>query len=170
MFINLTNHPSENWSTEQLKAAQEYGEVIDMPFPNVDEQATETEIKRLADEYVSIIKSKGKEQDLTVHIMGEHTFCYALISKLQKEGIRCVASCTKHDTFTNERGQKVSTFHFTRFREYVPPRALRWWIKRNFSSFFKKKPHKKEPYSWMAVALVMASEMMMLILPQIHWQ
>lgn len=171
MFINLTNHPSSGWSEEQQKAAQEYGEVLDMPFPNINEQATEAEIKKLADEYVSIIISKGKVKDLTVHIMGEQTFCYALISKLQKEGIRCVASCTVHDTFTNEQGQKVSSFHFTRFREYVPPRALRWWIKmkRCFNSIFKEKSHKKEPYSWIAVALVIISEVLMLFLPQAHY-
>lgn len=171
MFINLTNHPSSGWSEEQLKAAQQYGEVIDIPFPLVDEQATEAEIKRLADEYVSIIKSKGKVQDLTVHIMGEQTFCYALISKLQKEGICCVASCTEHDNFINEQGQKVSTFQFARFREYVPPRALRWWkiMKTCFSSFFKGKAHKKEPYSWIAVTLVIVSEVLMLFLSQTHY-
>lgn len=169
MFINLTNHPSSGWSESQLKAAQEYGEVVDIPFPLVDEQATETEIKRLADEYVSIIKSKGKPLDLTVHIMGEQTFCYALISKLQKEGIRCVASCTEHDNFINEQGQKVSTFHFARFREYVPPRALRWWKKLKASFFsvydlitpncFKKKRF----YCWTALLFVLTCEFLLVI-------
>ena len=125
MFINLTNHPSAKWSEEQRKAAEAYGEIVDIAFPQVDEKVSESEIKTLADKYVAEILSMGEVKDLTVHIMGEHTFCYALIAKLQKEGVRCVASCTKHDTYTNEEGNKVSIFHFARFREYVPPRALR---------------------------------------------
>ena len=33
MFINLTNHSSTNWSKKQRKAAEVYGQIIDMPFP-----------------------------------------------------------------------------------------------------------------------------------------
>ena len=32
MFINHTNHPS-HWLDEQLAAAHQYGEVVDIPFP-----------------------------------------------------------------------------------------------------------------------------------------
>jgi len=174
MFINLTNHPSSEWSEEQLKAAQQYGEVIDIPFPLVDEQATETEIKRLADEYVSIVKSKGNVQDLTVHIMGEQTLCYALISKLQKEGIRCVASCTEHDNFINKQGQKVSTFHFARFREYVPPRTLRCWkqTKNYINAFYTHLFSGDNPfrrarfYSWTALILVLLCEICIILFSQ----
>ncbi|MCR5140639.1 MAG: OPT/YSL family transporter [Bacteroidaceae bacterium] len=171
MFINLTNHPSSGWSEEQLNAAQAYGEIVDIPFPIVNEKSTEGEIRRLADKYLAIIKSKGRPQDLTVHIMGEQTFCYALIAKLQKEGIRCLASCTEHDSFINDAGQKVSVFHFARFREYVPPRAVRWWIKlkKAICSIFKKRTLKKEPFSWIAIILVLAAEVLMLVFPHIHW-
>lgn len=34
MFINLTNHPSDKWSKEQLEAARKYGEVVELVFPN----------------------------------------------------------------------------------------------------------------------------------------
>lgn len=175
MFINLTNHPSSGWSKEQLEAAQKYGEIVDLPFPNVDEQATETEINNLADDYLAIIKKKGKVQELTVHIMGEQTFCYALISKLQKEGIRCIASCTKHDTFINEQGQKVSTFHFTRFREFVPPRALRWWknVITHIRSFCQNlSPNlfkRKYFYCWSALILVTVFEILVITFLQTAW-
>ena len=36
MFINHTNHPSQYWSDEQLAAAHQYGEVVDIPFPLID--------------------------------------------------------------------------------------------------------------------------------------
>ena len=165
MFINLSNHPSAGWGQQQLEAARLYGEIVDMPFPNVDEQATEAEIMLLADGYLNTIKSKGSAQDLTVHIMGEQTFCYALISKLQKEGIRCVASCTEHDTYFNEQGQKMSTFHFTRFREYRPLRALRWWInaKKIITSHLANPFQQKRFYSWAALLLVLFCEICIVI-------
>ena len=171
MFINLSNHPSSGWSEEQRRAAEQYGEIVDIPFPNIDEKATESEIKRQAEKYLTIIKSKGRIQDLTVHIMGEQTFCYALISILQKEGIRCVASCTERNVLINEAGEKVSTFHFTRFREYVPPRAIRWWIKikRVFASIFKKRALRKEPFSWTVFFLILVAEVLMIYPLHRHW-
>lgn len=128
MFINLTNHPSAGWSKVQQEAAQQYGEIVDMPFPAIDELGTEEDILQLAEQYALDIAEKGVPGEITVHIMGEQTFCYALISKLQEKGIRCVASCTERDTYVNEEGQTVHSFHFSKFREYAPPRI----------TFFKK--------------------------------
>lgn len=165
MFINLTNHPSEKWSEEQLNAARRYGEITDIPFPLIDENATEAEINRLADDYFSTILSKGDVEDLTIHIMGEQTFCYALISKLQKEGVHCIASCTKRDVSVNEEGQTVSTFHFTNFREYVPPRTLRWWIKtkKKIKAFWCEPFKRKSFYSWNILLLVLLCEVFCVI-------
>ena len=36
MLINCTNHPYEIWNDAQRKAAAAYGEVLDMPFPQID--------------------------------------------------------------------------------------------------------------------------------------
>lgn len=118
MFINLTNHPSSGWSKEQLEAALEYGEIVDLPFPDIDEQATETEIKKLADEYVSAIKCKGNANNLTVHIMGEMTFTYAMVSRLKALGITCIASTTERLVKMMPDGKKISEFKFIQFREY----------------------------------------------------
>ena len=40
MFINLTNYSSEKWSEKQLNAARSYGEIVDIAFPLIDENAT----------------------------------------------------------------------------------------------------------------------------------
>ena len=33
MFLNLSNHPSANWSQEQTEAAMRlYGEIVDLPW------------------------------------------------------------------------------------------------------------------------------------------
>ena len=168
MFINLTNHPSKDWSAEQLKAAQCYGDIVDIEFPSINENATEKDINRKADEYLDTILKKGDADELTVHIMGEQTFCYALISKLQKEGIRCIASCTKRDAFVNEERQSVSTFHFSTFREYVPPRALRWWVKtkKKIKSFLCEPFKRKSFYSWMVLLFVLLCEIFSIVFRQ----
>ena len=168
MFINLTNHPSAYWSEDQRKAAERYGEIVDIPFPQVNDNATEAEIEQLADHYSASILNMGKNEELTIHVMGEQTFCYALVSKLQKEGIRCVASCTKRDTFINEEGQKVATFHFTRFREYDVPKTLRWWkdIKKRMNAFSQKTTGEKEQYSWCAITILLLAEFAIICLQQ----
>lgn len=110
LLINLTNHPSQEWNEEQLKAAHSYGEIEDMEFPTIPPYMGEDEIEKVIKKYEQIILKKSEVNLLTVHIMGEQTFCYGLINRLTKHRIRCMASCT-------ERG----TFKFVRFREYVSP-------------------------------------------------
>ena len=156
MFINLTNHPSDRWSEEQRKAAEEFGKIVDIPFPLVNENATEAEIEQLAGQYSATILGMGKIRDLIVHVMGEQTFCYALVSKLQKEGIRCIASCTKHDSFINEDGQKVSTFHFTRFRDYAPIKRSWWKSKKRHNNAASRST--KGRYSWCAIIFLLLIE------------
>ena len=51
MFINLTNHPSADWSEEQLKAAHQYGEVVDLSFPDIKPYYTKEEVLRIVKEY-----------------------------------------------------------------------------------------------------------------------
>ena len=119
MFINLSNHPSSKWLKEQLAAAQEYGEIVDMSFPNINPEYTASMVSELADEAVAAITSYGK--DITVHIMGEMTFTYAVVSRLKGLGIKCVASTTARDpekVIIKPDGTKISEFHFIQFREY----------------------------------------------------
>ena len=176
IFINLTNHPSEKWSEEQLTAAEAYGEIVDMAFPVIDENAAEADIQQLAEQYLKEIKALGEPQDLTVHIMGEQTFCFALISKLQETGIRCVASCTERDTHINELGEKVSTFHFTQFREYATTKSmcvLPWWKQqmKRLASCSSKCSQKKDRnfFSKVALWLVLLFELLLISDLQQWW-
>ena len=115
MFLNLSNHPSLNWTEPQLAAAGGESQVIDLPFPTVSPDGDEAYIEQLANEYYNKIIEM---QDVTtVHIMGEMTFCYKLITKLKAHNIRCLASTTKRET-VEENGVKISKFNFVRFREY----------------------------------------------------
>lgn len=119
MFINFSNHPSSGWLKEQLAAAQEYGEIVDIDFPNINPEFTSSILSQLADEAVVTITSYGK--DIIVHIMGEMTFTYAVVSRLKGLGIKCVASTTARNpekVIIKPDGTKISEFKFVQFREY----------------------------------------------------
>ena len=116
MFINLTNHPSSGWSKEQLKAAQEYGDVIDLSFPNIEPHFTSKEINELAE--ITIDGIKVLDNAPVVHVMGEMTFTYAIVSRLKAKGITCVASTTERIVKMMPDGKKISEFKFVQFREY----------------------------------------------------
>lgn len=125
MFINFTNHPSASWSIEQLTAAQQFGELIDLPFPTVEPEASEEEIQQMAEEQCKKIKtladttkSNKESEQFVVHIMGEMTLTYAIVCRMKKEGIICVASTTRREVSTLPDGSKVSTFRFVKFRKY----------------------------------------------------
>lgn len=119
MLINLTNHPSARWSDKQKAAAEVYGEIVDMPFPVIDEAGDEKYIATLADEYLNKIVNLSDTQSVVVHLMGEQTFSYALIKRLRERGITCVASTTKRIVKEEVPGKKSEViFQFERFRAY----------------------------------------------------
>lgn len=119
LFLNLSNHPHHTWNELQLEAARALGELQDMSFPAIAPEATEEEIAALADEYVQKILAHTEGKQVIVHLMGELTFCFALVRRLEEVGITCVASCSQRDVEELPDGRKQSAFHFTRFRRYV---------------------------------------------------
>lgn len=119
MFINLSNHHSSRWSAEQTEAARVFGEIIDMPFPIVNPDGDEDYITALADEYCRKIKEKAAGQSVMVHLMGEMTLTFALVKRLQVEGIACVAATTERIITELPDGRKESVFRFVRFRKYI---------------------------------------------------
>ena len=118
MLINLSNHPSRYWDDRQIEAARCYGEMVDIPFPIVASDANSQELQTLAQDCVQKILSLGEINSITVHIMGEMTFTFMVVTKLKELGIRCVASTTERKITYNDDGTKLSEFSFVRFREY----------------------------------------------------
>lgn len=120
ILLNLTNHPHSLWDESQLQAASQYGECVDMPFPQIDAEADEAYIDELTDEYLQKIKDYATEQqaEVTVHLMGELTFSFALVEKLKNAGIACISSTSVRDSKDLGNGQKEITFKFVRFRNY----------------------------------------------------
>jgi hypothetical protein len=121
MLINLSNHPSQNWSINQLSEARNlFGEVIDIPFPQIDPNGDEDYICAIADKYFLICKEKienSSDTNSAVHLMGELNFLFVLANKFLKSGIKCVASTTERNSI-EKNGVKISEFKFIRFREY----------------------------------------------------
>jgi len=121
MLINFSNHPSKDWSELQLKAAEKYGMVTDWPFPAVNPMVETYDIGQLAETYAMQLRKilANEEQGISaIHIMGELTFCHALVNLLQLFGITCLASTTARETVNNPDGSKTTRFGFVRFREY----------------------------------------------------
>lgn len=119
MLINLSNHPHSMWNEKQLRAAEIYGDIVELPFPDIHPLWDEEDIERLSDEYTERVMVKGNPAQLTVHLMGEMTFCYSLLCKLHKRGIRCIASCARRNVTEAPDGMKQVVFDFERFREYM---------------------------------------------------
>lgn len=118
LLINLSNHPYAGWGARQRDAAEMYGEIEDMDFPAIPPVAGEREITDLAEEYIARIAERAETRDVTVHIMGEMTFCYAVITRLQPLGIPCIASTTKRQVTETADGVKEVRFDFETFRKY----------------------------------------------------
>lgn len=113
-FVNFSNHPSWKWSEEQLRAAQECGEIVDVPFPSVDEEGDEAYILSLAEEYV---KKIVLFEPSAVLCQGEFCLSYQVVNMLKKLNITVLAACSKR--CVKEIGDKKEvTFNFTKFRKY----------------------------------------------------
>ncbi len=121
MLINLSNHPSSTWSPMQLQTAHDmFGDITDIPFPEINPEWDESEIAGLAQTYHEKIKDIAKKTDAVpvVHLMGEYTFCYALVNLLKEVGIQVVVSTSKRQSMMHEDGTKTIKFDFVRFRNY----------------------------------------------------
>jgi len=115
MLLNLSNHPSSLWTDNQKKKALElYSVIEDLPFPQISPSLDTTELDLLVENYENKIR---KINPLVVHIMGEMTFTFRLINRLQAVGITCVASTTIRNVI-EKNGTKTSVFEFVQFRDY----------------------------------------------------
>ncbi|MBQ6051540.1 MAG: TIGR02221 family CRISPR-associated protein [Bacteroidaceae bacterium] len=118
ILINFSNHPLENWNEKQLKAAKKYGKVKDLPFPDIDPNANEKDLQAISADYVQKIQAMAEGNNATVHIMGEMTFTFMVVSQLKEIGIQCIASTTEREAEVFPNGKKLSDFQFVRFRSY----------------------------------------------------
>ncbi|AEA21028.1 TIGR02221 family CRISPR-associated protein [Prevotella denticola] len=117
-FLNLSNHPLSTWSSAQLAAAKEYGGLEEMPFPDISPELSAGDVQAMATAYVDDILKHYPARGLTVHVMGEMTFCYHVARQLKEAGVCCVASTSERIVEELDGDRKLAQFSFVRFREY----------------------------------------------------
>ena len=122
MFLNCSNHPSAFWGAAQFEAASAYGDVVDLPFPQVDPLLDSDQLQPLVREYACRIEEMKPD---AVMAAGEFTFLFMLVNRLLRDGIKVVCACTKRDTveklLPDGSSEKKSIFVFERFRDYQLP-------------------------------------------------
>jgi hypothetical protein len=126
LFINLSNHPTSKWSTEQLNAVYGlFGEnprILDMGFPIINPNYHTETVGALAEEFVEKITELSNPQNIIVHVMGEMSFVFTIVSRLKNLGVRCCVSTTNRvvEEVVKPDGstEKVAIFKFVRFRDY----------------------------------------------------
>ena len=122
MFLNCSNHRSENWTKEQIAAVSAMGETVieDYPFPSVSAEADEEKIAALAGDVCREILEKKPN---VVMCQGEFTLTHKLVNELMKNGIKVVAACSERETsekvMSDGTVKKDSVYKFVRFREYI---------------------------------------------------
>lgn len=118
MLINLSNHPSSLWSEEQRAAGLTYGEIVDVPFPPIDPEATTEEVEQLAEGYLEKCKQLLPDRSgSALLVTGELTFCFSLVQMLLAEGYICLAPTSKRNVI-EEGDTKIAQYTFKQFREY----------------------------------------------------
>lgn len=119
MLINHTNHPSARWSEEQIAAARSYGEVVDVPFPDVPPVWSSEDVAALAEKQAARILAM---EPAAVLCQGEFCYTFALVARLKAAGIPVLAACSERVVREreDEAGNVVreSRFAFVQFRAY----------------------------------------------------
>lgn len=126
MFINYTNHPSNNWSQEQKRAAGQYGKIIDFRFPDISVLDTEEDLDRLAaKEGERILAALGNETS-AVLCQGEFTFTYRMVNYLRQAAgdgrqlvlLGAVSEREVQEVYQNGETRKQVVFKFKGFRRF----------------------------------------------------
>lgn len=123
MLLNISNHPVSKWSAKQKTAAEKkFGQIIDVEFPSISPGATSDEIRGMAVSFGNKIiaeysKEFSKSGKTRIHLMGEITFCFALIDYLGREKYDFYASTSER--ISEQKGnRKIVEFRFVKFRKY----------------------------------------------------
>lgn len=123
MLVNLSNHKSSHWSKEQLKMAQAYGAIVDLPFPQIDPHMTDEELNHVVEKYrQKVLQFRTDGRPLYCMLQGEFVFTFRLVTKLKADGVTVLAGSSERRVLeeTDESGhtRKQGLFVFVRFREY----------------------------------------------------
>lgn len=115
VFLNISNHPSDDWCQTQRSAALRYAPRIeDLAFPAVSPELSHTEFDALFRATIA------KVPDSATHalVQGEPTMTVALVKALRCKGITCLAATGDWDVEDQGGIDTRRRFRFVRFREF----------------------------------------------------
>ncbi|MDO4324666.1 MAG: hypothetical protein Q4E24_01310 [bacterium] len=118
MFVNFTNHPKDNWTREQIEASVCYGEIVDVPFPEVSPESTLEQVRQEAEVYAEKIMQYRPQ---FVLCQGEFCMTYHVVQILKEKGIHVGAACSERkvtETTTESETKKTVLYQFVQYREY----------------------------------------------------
>lgn len=126
MFINLTNHPSINWSEKQIKEANLYGKIIDIPYHSIGTDISYEDInKEVLDMYneIKYIISNNSDDKLKILCQGEYVTTYRLVNMIKQNiknaiVVSAISERITEEIIENGVTKKISKFDFKGFREY----------------------------------------------------
>ena len=118
-FVNLTNHPAAQWSEAQRRAAEEYGPILELPFPAVPETADLSLVSKLAALYFRRLRVV---ENPVVLVQGEAVFTYILVRLLEQARIPALACvsrrCVQETLLPDGTTEKLAVYSFAGFRPY----------------------------------------------------
>jgi len=129
-FINFSNHPTNKWDEKQLGKAKEFGEIVDVPFPNIPPEFSHEDVRELISNalgaglfyYNSEGECNVQRKNVTLHVMGEMAgFFEAVIFAFTSRVFDRVVVSTTNRRVVEKDGVKVSIFEFVKFREIKNP-------------------------------------------------
>jgi len=98
VLINVSNHPSNTWGSEQKYG---WNEIIDVKLPDISPNASCDEIEEQAYKlYEKIIRICNLKSESSVFVMlvGEYSLCYILYDVLKQKGIGIAIPTTEKTT------------------------------------------------------------------------
>ena len=114
-IVNLSNHPSADWSPRQREMALTWGQpIVDVPFPRVPSALRVEGLSGLVEDTLVGLPAGAR----VAVVAGEHTLTVALVRALQASGVRCVAAASERLGESGPNGKKHVEFRFEQFREY----------------------------------------------------
>lgn len=151
MFINLSNHPTEKWDEFQRREAEKYGEIVDLPFPQIPAEMNSDEVCIQAKKYFSICKAILPDAKVIhgIHLVGEPTFCFYLTNLLIQAGYNVLGSTTER-VVKEEGNQKTSIFKFVQFRKFAKEKNKH----KRFTLKYCKSQSVKAVYFWGIVSML----------------
>lgn len=128
MLINLSNHPIEKWSQEQINAAiAQFGELKDFKdvdnktFPNIPPEWNSTQVALKAQEvFTEIINQNlqmAKENQLSILLAGELSFVIYFNTICKSNDVPVYVATSNRNTKDNPDGTKSVHFMFNQFRK-----------------------------------------------------